>query len=166
MPKSLAIGHKKWSVMSIKPADMAAPTVAELTAGVDASCAVTRDSKVSATASDTVDDPALCEVITEKVLTNANAEADVTVFRYFDGAGAAEVTADALFQAMKVRGTRLWIAERNTSKMSADAWKAGDEVSVFEVTTDSWQATDAAGYIKAKIPMQAAAFELNGKVAA
>ena len=78
----------------------------------------------------------------------------------------AEVTADALFQAMKVRGTRLWIAERNTSKMSADAWEAGDEVSVFEVTTDSWQATDAAGYIKAKIPMQAAAFELNGKVAA
>ena len=38
MPRSLADGHIKFTILLTKPANPAQPTAAELAAGIDASC--------------------------------------------------------------------------------------------------------------------------------
>jgi hypothetical protein len=42
MPKSLSDGHAKVAVLTTAPANLASPTVAELNAGIDASCRILR----------------------------------------------------------------------------------------------------------------------------
>ena len=64
MPKSKAEGREKWILLSTPPADPAAVTLAEASAGIDASCAISSaDSRISAAASATFSDPAICDEI-------------------------------------------------------------------------------------------------------
>lgn len=160
MPRSQANGKRKISVMTTAPVNLAAPKLSELTAGIDAACAIAEDGyTLGATASDEFTDKALCEEGNTKDFGASNFEGTLPIFRYMDpSTGAPDVSSagvigDSLFAATKTKGTELWIAVRETSKSSKDAWAASDECSVFHVKTDTWQFADGKGYIKRVVPL-------------
>ena len=150
MPRSLADGHTKFTILTTKPADPKAPTVTELEAGIDASCRILQsDFTWSAADSDTVDEKALCVTGNAQSLGASNWEGAITPFRYFDPTGKADATEDAVFAAIKVKGTTLWCYARETSKLATDAWAADDEIYLGgEVTTDTPKKPESTGYIK------------------
>lgn len=85
VPKTLADGHTLLMLLAAKPADMKKPTVAEITAGKDISCRITKaDFRLSATASETVDGTALCDEATVNVFGASNFEGTIAPFRYFN----------------------------------------------------------------------------------
>lgn len=166
MPRSLATGHRRVAILTTKPADMKAPTVTELDAGLHASCRiVAANYTLGPGDSETISEGSLCDEVVPEVPTNATFEkGELGVFRYWDAAkpGTHEVTGagsgddaigDAVFQALKARGTTLWIVDRLTGKKATDPWEAGDEVRVFEVITDAPREGEMEGYIKALVPL-------------
>lgn len=171
MPKSLADGHTKVAILSAKPADPLHPTVAELTAGIDASCRInSADYNVTATASETVEEKELCVEGAAVAFGPSNATIEFTPFRYFAADGSAEESeadeiGDAVFQATKTKGTRLWLYQRETSKKSTDDWEEGDEVDGFEFITDNPQQVDRTGYVKKKVTGAYQDMWVNGEVA-
>ena len=170
MGLSLADGRIKLSIMSVKPADPYHPSIEELEAGIDAAMRIlSSDFSLGPVASDTVDEKPVGAEGNKKVLTTSNFEANMTPFRYFDGQGKAETGAageigDAVFQALKVKGSRVWVAKRFTSKKSIDAWATGDEVEVYELVTDNASDAEATGYIKKRVPVSVEDAWLNGTV--
>lgn len=170
MPKSLADGHTKVAILSAKPADPMHPTVAELTAGIDASCRInSADYNVTPTASETVEEKELCVEGAAVAFGPSNATIEFTPFRYFTSDGSAEETeadeiGDAVFQATKTKGTRLWIYQRETSKKSTDDWEVGDEVDGFEFITDNPQQVDRTGFVKRKVTGAFQDLWVNGEV--
>jgi hypothetical protein len=155
MPKSLADGHTKFTILTTKPANPAAPTVAELNAGIDASCRIlSSDFTWTAADSDTIDEKALCDVGNAQGLGASNWEGNITAFRYFTAGGAADPTEDAVYQATDTKNTTLWCYARETSKLSTDAWAASDEIYLGgEVTTDTPKKGEATGYIKRTVKL-------------
>lgn len=154
MPRSLADGHEKIAVLTTKPTNPAAPTVAELANGIDAACAIlASDWNFGPTDSDTFSEPAVCEDSNAESYGRSNGQFGATLFRYFTAGGAADATADALFTALKLKGTTVWVYARKTSKKSTDAWAATDEIRYgAEVLTDTPQEpSDAGGYIKTRV---------------
>ena len=172
MPKSLADGRTKVAILSQKPADPMAPTLAELNAGIDASCRLNAaDFNVGPTDSETIDEKELCVEGNATALGPSNATIEFTPFRYFDlASGKAEASSgddigDAVFQATKNKGSRLWMVIRETSKKSTEDWAPGDEVNTFEFITDNPQNVDRTGYIKRKVMGAYQDMWLNGEVA-
>lgn len=159
MPRSLADGHTKFTVLTTKPANPAAPTVTELEAGIDGSCSIlASDFAWGATDSDKIAEKALCVKNNANALGASNYTAGVTPFRFFDATTgeSADVEGDDLFQALKVKGTTLWGYARKDSKDSTDPWEAGDEIYLgAEFTTDEPQPpSDLGGYIKWRVPAE------------
>lgn len=158
MPKSLADGHTRVALLSTKPADPTAPTITELEAGIDASCRInSADYNVTPAASETVEEKELCVEGNAVAFGPSNGTVEFTPFRYFDETGAPETggvegeIGDAVFQATKEKGTRMWIYHRETSKKATDPWLEGDEVDGFEFITDNPQQVDRTGYVKRKV---------------
>lgn len=167
MPKSLADGRKKVAILSTIPTNPAAPTVAQLTAGIDAGPKILSSGfTLGATSSETVDEKPLSVAGNVKVFTTSNYEGEIQPFREFTSAGVADVAGDTVYQALKTKGTRVWIAVRFTSKLSTDPWVAGDEVSVYECVTDNPRNAEATGYIKKIVPLSVENAWENGTVAA
>lgn len=157
MPKSLADGHIKLSILTTKPLDPSKPTVTELNAGIDVSCDVlASDFTWSPTDSDKIAEKALCTTNNANAIGASNFSAGITLFRYFDATTKnASSTEDEGYAALKVKGTTVWGYMRETAKLSTEAWAAADEISLgLEVLTDSPQRTDAGGYIKRRIHME------------
>ncbi|WP_152185351.1 hypothetical protein [Segeticoccus rhizosphaerae] len=160
MPRSLADGHTKFVLMTIKPAgwDTGVITDTEFNAGVDASCNVmSSDFAFGATDSDKVAEKALCVTNNANSLGAGNYTAGATFFRYFDDTGAsATAEGDDSFQAVKEKGTTLYAAARKTSKLSTAPGEAGDEIYLAaEILTDTPQPpSDQGGYIKWRVPME------------
>ncbi|CAI9417376.1 phage tail tube protein [Nocardioides sp. T2.26MG-1] len=155
--KSLADGHLKLTILTVKPANPLAPTLAELIAGTDISCAVlASDFTWSAADSDKVNEKALCTTNNANAIGASNFQAGLTIFRYFDDTtGAVDVTADVAFQTLKAKGTTVYGYLREDGKLSADAWAAADEATYLEVLTDNPQRPqNAGGYIKRRIPLE------------
>ena len=175
MPRSLAAGHRRVTILTTKPANLAAPTLTELSAGLHASCRILADGySLGPGQSDTVTEASLCDEIAPKVMTNGTwGDGQITVFRYWDSTnpGKSETTGtgdeigDAVFQAVKVRGANVWIVDRFTGKKATDAWAADDECRVFAVQPDAWNEGEATGYIKAVVPLIVNGGEINAKVA-
>lgn len=172
MPRSLADGKIKLSIMSVKPASMDGATLTELNAGIDAACSILASNfKLGPTGSDKQAEKSLCTAGNANSLGASNAEGEITIFRYFGTNGQAEVSGagtigDAAFQAVKTKGTTVWIAKRFTSKASTDPWAAGDEVQVYECLTDNPVDGEATGYIKKTIPLEVQDFILDGTAVA
>ncbi|VXA92371.1 hypothetical protein [Citricoccus sp. K5] len=170
-PRTFAEQRRKITVLTAPPTEpLGALTVATLTAGMDAACRVAQEgTRFAATASETLNQPAVCEPSSASVPARSNYEGSIAVFRYFDetNPGAADPTGDVLFQALKVKGTPVYVVESLTGKDWDEEWEAGDEYSVFAVTTDNWQrqADPHAGYIHVTIPLTVQDAELNGVVA-
>lgn len=166
MPRSLADGKTKYTILLEPPADPAAPTVEELEAGIDASCEVlASDFTWGATDSDKVQEKALCDENNANALGPSNYEAGVTAFRYFlaETPGEPELIEpansapdDSSFEALKGKGVTFWGYARKTSKKSTDPWEDGDEIYLgAEAITDETQPpSDLGGYIKWRHPME------------
>lgn len=158
MPKSLADGHSKLTLLTTEPANPAAPTAAELNAGIDVSAAVlASDFTWSATDSDKVNEKSLETTNNANAIGADNYQAGLTLFRYYDDAtGLVNVVEDAAFQAVKTKGTNVWGYLRENGKHATDAWASGDDISLgLEVETDNPQRPqNAGGYIKRRVPME------------
>ena len=64
----------------------------------------------------------------EEAFTDENFALGFTVARQYLAAGGIDPTGDALFEAVKLRGTTLWAYARFTDKPAITAWAAGDEI--------------------------------------
>ena len=141
MPKSKAEGREKWTLMTAKPEDPTAVTLDELGDGMDISCAIAAsDSRISATGSATFSDPAVCDEIAVQDFGASNYEGNVAPFRYYDEEGVSEPGSDgdvrdSAFKALAAKGTLCYIAIRETSKLSTEAWAEDD------ARDDQWGAT-------------------------
>jgi hypothetical protein len=152
----LADGRLKLTAVETEPANPAAPTAAELNAGVDLSCNVLQDGfTFGATDSDKIQEKALCTVGNSNSLGPSNAEVGFTVWRYFDEAGGFDVADDEAFELLKEKGTTLWLYARQMDKLATAAWAATDEIYFgAEVVTDTPQRVDTGGFIKYRIPCE------------
>lgn len=158
MPRSLADGRTKFTILTEAPADPANPTASELNDGIDASCSIlASDFQWSATDSDTVAEKALCVENNANALGPSNYQVGLTPFRYFDEQGEPDVSGeDETFQVLKEKGTTLWGYARKTAKRATEDWADGDEIYLGgEFITDTpQQPSDLGGYIKYRVPGQ------------
>lgn len=158
MPRSLADGKTKFTLLTTKPANPSAPTAAELNAGIQADAnTLASDFLFGATDSDTVGEKSLRDKNNANALGASNYQAGATFFRYFDETtGVVDATEDTAFAAAKEKGTILWAYARKSGKDAADEWEADDEIYLgAEVITDEPQPpSDLGGYIKFRVPMQ------------
>lgn len=155
MPKTLADQKIRLTFLTTKPVDPKAPTVTELEAGVDLSCSIMKsDYALGATGDQTISEAALCEPGAGSDMGATDYSASVTVFRMLDDAGKSDLEEDVAFQALRVKGTKGWLVEREGPRYDAP-WAAGQEVEVYAVTTGSVQKPSdrSSGYIKRTIPM-------------
>src|SRR5699024_4729260 len=135
--KSLADGRTKLAILATAPADPNAPTVTELTAGIDASCRIAKTAyTLGPTTSDTINDPELCVDVNSTVYGASNYEGTFSVFRYYDDeTNQVDVTGDEVYQALKTKGTEVWLVERETAKKSEEAWRRAMR---FPFTASCW----------------------------
>lgn len=172
MPRSLAEGHVKLSIMTVAPVNMAAPTILELNAGIDAAARILNSGfQLGASASDKIAEKSLAQEGNSNTLGASNYDGGLTAFRYFTATGAPEASGagnigDAVYQAIKTKGTQLWIAKRYTSKKSTEAWAAADPCEVYVVITDNPVDAAYTGYIKSKVDLQVQDAVLNAAAAA
>jgi hypothetical protein len=156
MAKVLADGKTKFTIVTTAPADPAAPTATELNAGIDLSCDIlTSDFTWTATASETVDEKALCATGNSVSYGASNHDTGITLWRKFDKeTGASEVAEEAGWVALQEKGSTVWGYARETAKDSTEDWAAGDEIYLGgEVVTDTPAKVDGTGHIKRRIPM-------------
>lgn len=159
--KSLAEGHRKVSILTAAPSNPLAPTTTELNAGVTAEARIlASDWTFGATDSDKVQEKSLADIINANALSAGNAQAGATIFRFFDTvSGAPDATGDALFTALKTKGTTVYIYERHNGKVATAAWASGDQILGMQCLTDEPQPpSDGGGYIKKRIPMEPQAY--------
>ncbi|MGP5199943.1 phage tail tube protein [Brachybacterium alimentarium] len=166
--KTLADGKTKLAILAIAPENPEAPTVTELEAGIDASCNIAKTGyTLGPTTSETINDPELCVDVNSTVYGASNFEGTFGVFRFYDEeTGQVDEQGDEVFQALKAKGTEVWLVERETAKKSTEAFEAGDEVSLYRVLLDNPQkSSDRTGYVKSTIVPAVQAGYLNVEVA-
>lgn len=169
MARMLADGKTKFTVLTTAPADPAAPTAAELNAGIDLSCDIlSSDFAWSATGSDTNNEKSLCVTGNAVTYGASNYDLGLTLFRLFDKTtGAPDTTNEAGWTALKEKGTTVWGYARESGKDSTEEWEAGDEIYLGgEVVTDLPARTDGTGFIKRRVPLGAQRMHDNIVVAA
>lgn len=156
--KTLADGRLKLAVLTTAPANIAAPTAAELNGGIDASAKVlVSDFTFSPTDSDKVAERSLVDINNVNAIAASNFQAGITIWRYFNsGTGVADPTDDALWTAVKTKGTTLYLYARRIGKLGTATWASGDEIFLGgSVLTDNPQLpSDLGGQIKVRIPME------------
>lgn len=154
MPRSLADGKKKFTILPAKPVDINAITLTEITAGDDYSCAVlSSDFDLGFAASDTVDEKPLCVEGNAQALGNSNFQGGFTVFREFDATGMPDATAlsEELWDLVKEKGGTHHIVIRHSGKRATEPWAVGDEYVYVELVNDNPQGTTLEGYIKHRV---------------
>lgn len=153
MPRVLADGKVKFTILTTAPADPEAPTAVELNAGIDLSCKIlASDFAFGPTGSETVDEPALCDEGSAQAYGRSNYEALFTLWRYYLEAGGVDPDEDAGFAAVKVKGATLWGYKRMTDKKATEDWADGDEITFGgEFTNDNPQA-QTGGWQKFTVP--------------
>lgn len=156
--KTLADGHIKLAVLTSAPANPAAPTTTELNAGIDASAKVLiSDFTWGASDSDKVAERALTDINNVNAIAASNFSAGLSIWRYFNAStGVADPTDDALWTAVKTKGSTLYIYARQTGKLATAAWASADEIYLGgSVITDNPQLpSDMDGFIKRRIPLE------------
>lgn len=163
MPRSLADGHRRVSIGTTAPAGFT--TTGANPATVDEADAATLASdRILSTAydlvrqtSDVIDEKALSQSGNAKLLGNENYAGGLTLFRYFNGSGAAEAVYDdvnALLVAAATASTLVYVYERFTSKLATAVYATADEIAVVECLVDQPStATDTSGNIKRRFEL-------------
>lgn len=169
LPKTLADARTRLAILTVKPADPRAIPLATLNGAgaIDASCRILKsDYRLSPTGSDTVADTELCSEGNAVTYGASNYEATVTPFWYLDEDGKPDALEDVVYQALKEKGTTLWLVEREGPRYD-EPWAAGDAYEIYEVVTDNPQKpSDRGGYIKRTVPLGVQRAWLDGVVAA
>jgi hypothetical protein len=152
----LADGKTKFTVLTTKPVNPAAPTATELNAGIDLSQDVlSSDFTFGAVDSDKIAEKALGDEGNANAIGASNYQAGFTVWRKFATAGGFDATAETGWAALKEKGTTLWAYARQMDKDASEDWAATDEVYLgAELITDTPQRTDGTGFIKYRIPAE------------
>lgn len=149
------LADKKWkfTILTTKPANEAAPTSSELNGGIEACLKIQADGFVHRpVASDVVESKMLCGS-KEQVMTDSNFEQSLRVVRMFLDGGGIDPSEDALFTALKTRGATLWAYGRLTDKDALDPWEDGDEIYLGTKFTPDWAAPSTeGGWIAADVP--------------
>jgi hypothetical protein len=157
MPKTLADARTRLVGLVAMPAgllgDPPVVTAVEATAGVRLDNHILKsDYRLSATGSDTVNEPELSAEGNAVVYGASNYEGNLTVFRYLDVDGQPDAATDVAYDLLREKGTTLWLIERVGPKASV-AFTIGDIVDVYEVVTDNpQQPSDRTGFIKRVTP--------------
>jgi hypothetical protein len=111
------------------------------------------DFRMSATASDTVPDQALCEEGNGTAFGASNFEGTMTVLRQTDADGNPDPLLDTVYVAVGEKGTTAWYFVRKGPKAKVPL-AVGDTGWIWEWSSDEPQEpTDQAGYIKNTIPL-------------
>ncbi len=154
MPRVLADGKVKYTLLTTAPANPAAPTAAELNAGIDLSCKILADDFLwTATDSDTVSEQALCDSTNAESFGASNYSVGLTIWRYYLTGGGIDTTADTGFAALKTKGATLYGYARRSDKAATQAWAATDEFYLGgEWTNDNPQVPNNEGWLKYRIP--------------
>lgn len=151
--KRAADGKKKFTLLLTAPAG-AIPTAVELNAGQDISCAVLdSDANWTNTASDRFNEKPACTSGNSQALGASNYDTALTFLReYLDAGGPDAVGDDLGYQSIKTKGTTVWIYLRETDKLSAAGWAAGDEIHLGgEVVSDAPMRVNNDGNIKRRV---------------
>jgi hypothetical protein len=150
----LSDGRTRVSVLSVKPANVGAPTVAELTAGIYASPWIPKSVwKWSAGDPNTVNDTDLEKAFDVEVPTTDTYDLGFGAYRDFLPGGGFDSTGDALFQLVKVKGTTIYVYARKTDKLSTTAWATGDEIYLGGAVVTGTPKASPDGYIKYEVPL-------------
>lgn len=152
--RMLSAGRTKVAVLTTKPANIAAPTVTELAAGIDAAPKIPSSMwNWSVGDPNTEDDTPLSQASANEVPIENTFDLSFGVYREFDPAGGFDATDDALFEAVKEFGTTLYIYARKSDKLSTEAWAAADEIYLGGTVTTSTPKNVDGGYIKYEVPL-------------
>ncbi|WP_136314314.1 hypothetical protein [Actinomyces procaprae] len=168
MPKTLADGRIALVALTTAPANMSAPTVAELKAGTRLECRINKsDYQLGADADSTIDEQELCKRGASQDFGPSSWSGSLTPFRYLDGDGKADTDNDVAWDLLKVKGTHLWLVEREGPAYDAE-FAAGQEVAVYECNTGTPQKPSdrTTGYIKRVVPVSVLDAEETAVVAA
>lgn len=172
-PRSLAEQNRRVVLITEPVANLQGLTPEQLNGAsvIDASCRTTQaNTRISATGSETINEAAICEEANTQTFGASNYEGTIESFRFFDVTqpGRADPEGDAVFQALKVKGTPAVWVERHSNKKWDEPFAAGDEYTAYRIEVDNWQksADQVAGYIKATHPVTVKEAEQNGVVAA
>lgn len=153
--KVAADGKKKFTLRTTAPAAASGiPTATELNAGIDISCAVLdSDANWTNAASDRFNEKAACQKGNSQALGAANYDTALTFLREFLEAGGADTAGeDKGYQAVRTRGTTVWIYLRESDKDSTAAWTAGDIIDLGgEVVSDAPMRVNNDGNLKRRI---------------
>ncbi|ALY08390.1 major tail protein [Arthrobacter phage Amigo] len=142
MAKMMSPNTTIWWVPLAGIANPMAPTVAEINAGTNISCAIVTGYTLGATASDTDDSKSICDDANVQTPTFDNYEASLTFFRSdLTAVTAIYQTAFNLFKTPRVEG---YLVSRQ-GKKSDQVAASNDLVSVYRVISDSPQDLDAEG---------------------
>jgi hypothetical protein len=166
--KVLNDGIIKVAILTEKPADTKSPTAVELNGGIDASCNIlTSDFNWTNSSSATFDEKPLCATGQSTALGISQFDLAATFVREYLEAGGADVAGeDAAYQAVKVKGTTVWIYARETDKLSDEDWAAGDEIYLGgEVQSDAPTRVNNDGNLKRRIMFVPRKMHENIKVA-
>lgn len=152
----LADGRTKFVLLTTEPAVPASPTAAELNAGIDLSFKVLQDNfTFTAGDSDKVAEKALGDINNSNSLGASNFTAGFTLWRQFADGGGFDPVEDAGFEAVKVKGSTVWLYARKTDKLASVAFAAGDEIYLgMEAINDEPQDVSGGGFIKYRIPLE------------
>ena len=151
--KVAADGRKKFTLLTAAPAGRI-PTAAELNAAQDISCAdLDSDANFTNTASDRFNEKAACQMGNSQALGAANYDTALTFLREYLDAGGADIAGEDLgYQAVRTRGTTVWIYLRETDKASTEDWASGDEIHLGgELVSDAPMRVNNDGNIKRRV---------------
>src|SRR5690606_23432340 len=147
-------------------ADITAPTVDELEAGVDLTCQMLTTYEVRPDASDTTNERAVCETANVETPTIANYMGRMELFRDWDATTEQWTTEDVL-SALAYKDVGYFV--RRLGLPAGEAYAAGQQVEVYKFMIDKPQPQGGtgSGYLKATVPLlQQGAYELAAVVAA
>lgn len=166
--KTLADGRILLVALQTKPANLKAPTVAELAAGKKISCRVMKsDYALGAESDSQITEQEMCKKGEGNAPGPTSYAGSLTVFRYFDDAGKAVVADDFAWDLLKEKGTELVLVERE-GPLESKPFEEGDEVSLYEVITNTpTKPSDRfAGYTKRTVTLSVSDAAENVKVVA
>lgn len=153
--KVAADGKKKFTLLTTAPAAVTGiPTVTELNAGKDISCAVLdSDANWTNAASDRFNEKAACQKGNSQALGASNYDTALTFLReYLEAGGPDTVGEDAGYAAVRTKGTTVWIYLRESDKDSTEDWATGDIIDLGgEVVSDAPMRVNNDGNIKRRI---------------
>lgn len=173
MPKMMNPNTTIWWVPIDGLADPSAPTVTELEAAENISCAIVTGFTLNPTDSDTDDTRSICDEGNIATPTWDNYEANLTFFRTSVGEAAAAGTVDevmqTVFELFRSKGAEGYLIRRIGKKYTEPPLPTEDIVSVFKVLSDNPQdvAGGDEGPIQMTVPfLQQGEMHLNVPVAA